>query len=332
MTKKILRINNYQIFCLLLLGISVSKPAYCQRIENEGAIRKIDADHYFRFYYENDFIFYTDYYYTSGMNLELVKPSFKKNPLNKFFFPVAGAKMKYGIALDHYAFTPTHIIYKNILCGDRPYAGCLSINSFRIATDEKKKRQVSTSLIVGVVGPPALWKGVQTRLHKNLIPAPQPEGWDNQIKTDLILTYKVDLEKSLIASKYFYLNGNIEAIAGTLNDKLSSGLSLIIGKENDPFQTSEKISTRKWETYFFAHSFVSLIAYDGTMEGGMFDKKSPYTLSDSEIKRFTLQHQFGLMINIKKFYLELAENFLSKEFTTGLRHKWGSLGIAFELK
>ena len=142
---------------LILLLISISKSSYCQRIEDESVIRKIDADHYFRFYYENDFIFYTDYYYTSGMNLELVKRSLKKNPLNKFFFNVPGAKMKFGIALDHYAFTPTHIIYKNILYGDRPYAGCISINSFRIATDEKKKRQVSTSFIVGVIGPPALW-------------------------------------------------------------------------------------------------------------------------------------------------------------------------------
>lgn len=316
---------------ILLFVLFFTGAAYGQRIQNESIVRKIDADHYFRFYYENDFVFLTDYYYTSGMNLELVKPSFKKNPLNRVFFGVPGAKMKYGIALDHYAFTPTHIVYENILYGDRPYAGCLSVTSFRVATDEKKKRQISTSLIAGVIGPPALWKGVQTRLHKNLIPAPQPEGWNNQIRADLIVNYKVNVEQNLLASDWLYLNADAEAVAGTLNDKLSGGLSLMIGQMNDPFQ-SGKITSKKWETYFFARSTASVIGYDGTMQGGAFDKKSPYTLSGSDIERLTLQSQVGLMVNIKKFYLELAENFLSKEFETGLRHKWGSLGIGLVLK
>src|SRR5678810_557046 len=127
-----------------------------------------------------------DYYYTSGMNLELVKPSFQKNPLNKIFFGIPGAKMKYGLALDHYAFTPLHIVEKEVSYGDRPYAGCISVNSFRIATDEKKKRRISTSLILGMIGPVAGWKQAQTFLHKHVVPAPQPQGWDHQIVNDFI--------------------------------------------------------------------------------------------------------------------------------------------------
>ncbi len=124
-------------FLLILIILFETASLFAQRIENESVLRDIHVDHYFRFYYENDFVALTDYYYTSGMNIELVKPSFKKNPLNKLFFRLPGAKMKYGLALDHYAFTPLRIIYKDILYGDRPYAGCISLNSFRIATDER---------------------------------------------------------------------------------------------------------------------------------------------------------------------------------------------------
>jgi hypothetical protein len=266
------------------------------------------------------------------MNIELVKPSFEKNPLNKLFFRLPGTKKKYGIALDHYAFTPLHIIYSDILYGDRPYAGCFSVNSFRIATDEKKRQQISTSLILGLVGPATFWKSVQTRLHKTFIPAPEPKGWGNQIQNDLILSYRVNIEKNLVRSNSFLLNGNAEAIAGTLNDKLSTGLSVMIGKMNDPFRSYKTIEKKKSEFYFFAHSFVNAIGYDATLQGGVFNKKNPYTLSASAINRFTFQNQFGLIFHYKKFSLELSESFLSKEFKTGLSHKWGGLGIAFELK
>ena len=243
----IYRKNLFVKLCCIASFSCCFERGFSQRIKNESAIRSIQADHYFRFYYENDFVALTDYYYTSGMNIELVKPSLKKNPVNKLFFCLPGAKMKYGLALDHFAFTPRHIYYSDILYNDRPYAGCISISSFRIATDENRKLQLASSLELGLTGPGAFWKPVQTFLHKRLIPAPEPEGWDNQIKNDLILNYKINLEKNLIHENSFLLNGNIETIAGTMNDKLATGLSIMIGKLSSPFESyetnkSEKIS------------------------------------------------------------------------------------------
>lgn len=305
---------------------------FAQRIDNESLVRNIEADHYFRFYYENDFVYALDYYYTSGMNLELVKPSLQKNPLNKLFFPVPGSKMRYGLALDHYAFTPTHITSNKVLYGDRPYAGCISINSFRMATDEKRKRKISTSLILGLIGPPALWGPFQYRLHKSLFPAPQPKGWDFQIQTDLILSYKINFEKNLIGTSFFLLNGSAEAVAGTKNDKLSGGLDLMVGKMNNPFAILKTGTKTNWQLYFFARCFMNLIGYDATLQGGLFNRQSPYTLSASAINRSSFQRQMGIVLNHKRFYLELAQNSLSKEFKTGLPHRWGSLGIAFAIK
>lgn len=309
-----------------------ASAASAQRIENESVTRDIHSNHYFRFYYENDFIALTDYYYTSGMNIELVKPSFTKNPLNKLFFHLPGSRYKYGLALDHYAFTPHYIIYSDIVPGDRPYAGCISVNSFRIAIDEKKRQRISTSLILGLIGPATFWEPVQTFLHKYLIPAPQPKGWSDQIQNDIILNYKINVEKNFINSNSFLLNGNIEAVAGTTNDKGSAGLSIMIGKMKNPFESYELSGGKGWELYFFGHSFINAIGYDATLQGGVFNKKSPYILSTSEINRFTFQNQIGLMFHHNKFSLELSESFLSKEFKTALRHIWGGIGLGFELK
>jgi hypothetical protein len=316
---------------LLLFILFFFTTLFAQRIKNENVVRNIPSDHYFRFYYENDFITIIDYYYTSGMNIELVKPALKKNPLNKVFFLVPGAQIKYGLALDHYAFTPLHIRNEEILYGDRPYAGCLSVNSFQIATDEKKRRRISTSLVLGIIGPATQWESLQTFLHKRLIAAPQPMGWDHQIKNDIILNYKVNFEKNLIGSRSFMLNGNAETVAGTMNDKLSAGLSVMIGELNDPYKFSP-VSAKTWEFYVFGHSFVSAIGYDATLQGGMLNKKSPYTLPDSEINRFTLQSQVGIVMHHKKISVELSESFLSKEFKTGRSHVWGGIGIGIDLK
>lgn len=105
---------------------------------------------------------------------------------------------------------------------------------------------------------------------------------------------------------------------------------MMTGRINDPFQSSETI--KSWELYLFGHSFINMVGYDATLQGGVFNKKSPYTLSGSEVNRFTLQNQIGLMFHYKKFSIELSESFLSKEFKTGLSHKWGGVGIGFELK
>jgi hypothetical protein len=318
--------------CCSIIFFSFFYSGFSQRINNESVIRGIHADHYFRFYYENDFVALTDYYYTSGMNIELVKPSFKKNPINKIFFRLPGAKMKYGIALDHFAFTPRHIYYSDILHSDRPYAGCISVSSFRIATDENKKHQINTSLALGLIGPASFWGPVQTFLHKRLIPAPQPKGWDSQIKNDLILSYKVNVEKNFIQSNSFLLNGNIEAIAGTMNDRVSIGLSIMTGKLNNPFEADVTIERKRWELYFFGQSLINTVGYDASLQGGVFNKKSPYTLSGDKINRFVFQNQIGLMFHHKKFSLELSESFLSKEVKTGIKHIWGGLGLGFELK
>ena len=68
----------YIIFFLLLpiLGLA-------QEMDNGASYKSMDFDRYFRFSYDNDFFTKTDEYYTQGINIELVSPTLRYNPLSK---------------------------------------------------------------------------------------------------------------------------------------------------------------------------------------------------------------------------------------------------------
>ena len=80
-----------------------------QRIDNLVSFRQIDQPSFSRLHYDNDFFTGTDYYYTQGYMLELVKPALQKNPLTKLLIKARGSQIQYGLAFKHFGFTPTSI-------------------------------------------------------------------------------------------------------------------------------------------------------------------------------------------------------------------------------
>src|SRR5438876_129633 len=95
-----------------------------QAIDNTS-IYKNAGDHYIRLNYENDFFVATDYYYTQGINLELVSPSIGKIPVTNALIKPKAGEVNYGIAIEHNGYTPTSICHFEILQGDRPFCASL---------------------------------------------------------------------------------------------------------------------------------------------------------------------------------------------------------------
>lgn len=81
----------------------------------------------------------------------------------------------------------------------------------------------------------------------------------------------------------------------------------------------------------FGESIINGIGYDATMQGGIFNKQSPYTIDAKDIKRITFQQNFGCVLNFKKLYLEYFQSLLSPEFRNGKMHRWGGLKIGLGL-
>jgi len=312
------------IFILILFFPSI---LLAQKIDNLASFRDIKSDSYFRYHYDNDYFSGTDENYTQGYNFELVAPFLKKNPINYLFIKPKNSESRYGLAIEHIGFTPPTIGSPEIQFGDRPFAAAIMLKSFVIATDTLKKSRLLSSFNLGLIGPGAFGKEMQVGIHKitgNTI----PQGWRNQIRNDLVLNYEMSYEKQLIRTgDYFSLQANSTARLGTLFTNASVGINTTVGLINSPFSAKNK--KKKFQFYGYSQVSGNLIGYDATLQGGVFNKESPYTISADEIERFTGQFNYGLVLKTKTLYFEYSRTVLTREFETGTPTKWGGIRIGF---
>ena len=323
--------RSHYLFFLALAFIA--NTAKAQVDDNTSVYKNVSSDRYFRIHYDNDFFTNADYYYTQGISLEYVSPGLRKNPMNKLLLKPKTTALKYGVALNYLGFTPTIIDSDDILYGDRPFASHLSLKSFVIATDTVRKYRLSSSLSVGFIGPAAGGKEVQTGIHRalgNII----PKGWQYQVRNDAIVNYQVDLEKQLFALKNnVLLSGEGSARIGTLQTKASAGLSLMAGNFTNPYGAAAKNKniSKGFRYFIFLKPQINVIGYDATLQGGIFNKSTPYTIANSDIQRATFQFNYGAVITFGNVTLEYAQTYLTKEFATGKFHKWGGfkVGVRF---
>jgi lipid A 3-O-deacylase len=310
---------------VFVFGANFLIHASAQRIDNNSVFKTMSSDHYFRIHYDNDYFTRTDLYYTQGIELELVSPLLKDLPLYWFLIRPRQSEIKYGICIDHVAYTPTSTSTNQIQYGDRPFAACLSLKIFAMATDCFREQRISTGLIAGIIGPGAGGKEMQTDIHRWLS-NPLPMGWQNQIQNDLILNYQLNYEKEFLnCGNVFLLNGASEIRTGTLNDKISGGVNFMLGEFSDPYRSTKK--KKKFSYYLYGQPMASLIGYDASLEGGVFDHKSPYTIAPAGISRATFQADYGIVVCLSTLYLEYCQSYLTREFDSGHYHRWGGIRI-----
>jgi hypothetical protein len=287
--------------------------------------RHVPSDRYIRLHYENDFFSGSDRYYTQGINLETVHPSFQNNPVNYLLVRPKAAQAKYGLSVEHLGYTPSSISHDEVLLGDRPFASCLFLKAFSIAGNESKTFRISSALNAGVIGPGAGGKQFQESIHR-WINDDQPKGWSNQIQNDLVLNYELNVEKEIGANEFFLAAWQAGAKVGTLNNQLNGSLVLMGGWIDNPFvnflSSSKKISL----TGFVSPGF-KIVGYDATLQGGIFNNTSPYIVASNDISRFVFQGTAGIVMRYKRLSLEYFRTVASKEFKGAQHHRWGGLRL-----
>lgn len=301
-----------------------------QLTDNTSTFRNINHNSYFRFHYDNDYFTKTDEYYSQGITFEYVHPSVKKFLLSKLLLKPYNSNPQYGIAVNLFGYTPTSILSDSILYGDRPFNANISFKTFLIQADQIHHQQISSALSVGVMGPAALGYQIQNNIHRWL-KNPLPHGWQYQIKNDIIINYQINYEKQIkAASNNFLLNTTAGVRLGTLNNKVSGGFNFMAGRFNKRYEPVN-YTKRKTEYYFYGQSRVNFIGYDATMQGGIFNRKNPYTIANNNISRITFQADAGIIVNFKKLYLSYTQSFITQEFKQGKNHRWGGISIGFAL-
>ena len=314
--------------CLLCLFLLISRLSPGQAIDNLPSFRNSGSGKSVRFRYDNDFFTATDRYYTQGINLEITHPSFQGFFLEKILLHPITGRSEYGISFQHNAYTPTSIRHNEIILDDRPFAACLFLNTFRVVTDTLRRRRMSATISLGLLGQGAGGKEMQETIHRWLNNI-EPLGWSHQVRNDLILNYQVNYEQGIYHRRYLLLSSYFSGRAGTLSDKLGGGFTLMTGLFDNPY--SPEKPGRKVQLYLYTNPVVQAIGYDATLQGGLFDRESPYVLPAAAIDRMVFQNNAGIVLRFGKVYLEYFQSVLTKEFSTGVLHRWGGIqfGAAF---
>lgn len=310
----------------IILLLFVLPTILCsQKINNLSSFRSLGNEAYFRFHYDNDFFAASDKNYTQGYSFELANSAFAKNPINYIFIPQKQQKNIYGIAIEHIGYTPSNFVSTDIQLGDRPFAAAIYVKSFSIITDRIKKRRLAQSLSIGLIGPGAFGKEIQTKIHE-LTGNKIPGGWDNQIQNDVVLNYMISIEKQLYRYNSLFSLQSVATIQlGTLFTNASVGLNTSFGLIDFPFHNSNNISSFK--IYMYAQPIVSIIGYDATLQGGILTNDNPYTTANGQLERITGQIDFGLILKYNRLYLEYSRSVITREFKTGTTAKWGGFKV-----
>ncbi|TLP81885.1 lipid A deacylase LpxR family protein [Maribacter sp. ACAM166] len=310
---------------LLLLVLPI--VLLSQKINNLVSYRDMGSESYFRFHYDNDFFSASDQNYTQGYSFEFANPIFKKNPINYIFIKPTDHSTTFGVAIEHIGYTPSDFVSPEIQTGDRPFAAAIYLRSFFTSIDMVKKRRLSQSLSLGLIGPAAFGKEMQTEIHK-LTGNKMPGGWDNQIQNDVVLNYNIDFEKQLYRYNDLVSLQSVASIQlGTLFTNAAIGFNTSFGVLDAPFSLLSNSSAFK--IYAYAQPVVSVVGYDATLQGGIFTTDNPYFISSKNVESLTAQVDFGLILKYNKIYLEYTRTSITREFRSGQSAKWGGFKVGY---
>jgi lipid A 3-O-deacylase len=306
------------IFCLIVLP--------CLNVQaQQDSLPAINQARFFALSYDNDFFRGTDRYYTQGIIADLAAPILEKNPLVRLLLKLPGSTKCYGIKIEQDVFSPKSIRHDSVYYGERPYSAVFFLSSYAASLNADKKQGLSSEVWLGLIGPFALGEQEQKAIHKGLNNI-QPLGWEYQIKNDLVINYNARIEKGLAGLKHFGLNAIAGIRAGTLYDDADIGFRILTGIMHPPFEneiSSRNKNSKKLQCYFSIQETARIVGYNATLQGGLLNRSSVYTLGGNNISRLVSTTSFQFVIAYKKVSLEYALTYITREFKTGLDHGWG---------
>ncbi|HNS16924.1 MAG TPA: lipid A deacylase LpxR family protein [Bacteroidales bacterium] len=294
----------------------------------------VNPNIYFCINFENDIFTNTDRYYTNGIRFDWVNPGFNRSLLTHLMIPLHHpARNYYGISLVHRIYTPWDSHIDTVTQGDRPFSSYLYFGFSKVSNALGKRYRQHSAFNLGIIGPAAGGKQIQQTIHYTEI-----NGWDHQVSNDIILDYHVHSEAGLLQGKYFEIGALADANAGTLYDKIGIGPYLTAGNY-DP-ASLDQVTEGTWGQinptsgkvqYVLYYRFkTTLVGYDATLQGGMFNK-SEYALNSSQIKRFTYDHCLGFSLSFRWASVLAEYTWLSPEYKGCDPHSWGRCTMAFTL-
>ncbi len=324
------------------LNEPVSKSYLFSAIDSPAFPSMITLSHesFLKVDFDNDILDYTDRFYTNGIKFEMIAPGLQSNPLGRLMIPYWGSGTNYyGLSLVQNMYTPSTTKIGGILYGDRPYAAYLYLGSFKITNDPRHHFRQTSEIDAGIIGPNSYGEWVQRSFHNSIPTNNEPLGWEYQVQNDLVLNYMLSYEKGIFNGRNFDVLLSSAANLGTLYTNITGGCQFRTGWLNPYFanlgvsrkKKLDDSGLRKMQFYFFVKGSGKLVGYDATLQGGLFNKKSSYTLPADQISRMVFQGSAGITLSCNGISLDLEQIMLSPEFQNGWWHKWVHVALTFSL-
>jgi len=277
--------------------------------------------------FDNDIFDNTDYYYTNGVRFELVLPFAGQSPVNKILLGIKSSDFGFnGFSIQQNIYTPINPETTEIDYGDRPFAAYLTIGQFRETYQLERKLQIKSALDLGVMGPSSMGETVQSSIHYL-----EPTGWEYQMQNSFLINYYINIEKGLYSSSWLEINAIGQANVGTLYNKLGGGLNFRLGSfmpvYRGPATSVNYTGTKQWQYWFFMSGTTDFVAYDATLQGGLFNNKSPYVIADNELNRMIFKASAGLAVYYYRFGVELENFYYTPEFEEARHFMYGRIKL-----
>jgi len=259
-----------------------------------------------------------DRYYTNGLFIQFRQVvNQPKNTLNKKIW---------GVNLGHEMYNARSGQITAIAAVDRPFASYL-YGSGSLQWLKPNENSIKAELQIGVVGPSALGKEVQTLLHQTF-GFYEVSGWQYQVNDEVGVNAKINMHYFLMRnkSKNLDLSLPVNISVGNTFSGLNAGLLLRTGDLNPFYQsalTGSIISnkteqrTNESEFYFFLKPSLTYVVYDATIQGGLFVKdKGPVIFKPNPI---VFAQQIGTTYANKQWTFDLSVIFNSKRLSEAQR-------------
>ena len=322
---------------IMLFSAFLATPGSFGQVRNEWkGIRLSEDDDFFNFRGQG-----TDRGYTSGLTINLYykknyKPAFPTNLLMKIS---GNADNLYGFGLSQSLWTPNNITNKEIQYNDYPYSAAAYLSNFLISADKEKKQKITTRISFGAIGKYAFGKQIQSWFHRMINYQP-PNGWDNQVRTDIIINYSLEFEKLI-----FNPCPNLEITAsaagnfGTFINSADMGIQIRAGLLDGNFSNSFFVKTRrarvdKDKSHFLVYAKLNGcgIMDNAALEGGFFThNRSPYVISKDSINRAILRYEYGFIFTRKRVGFSICEKASTPEFKGSYAQQTGNVSLWFGL-
>lgn len=295
--------------------------------------QQTDFKNQFGFRTDNDaYLAYgQDRYYTNGLFISFRRATDQSRlkKLHKLIWEIEGGQKMYN---------PQSGNIKDINLVDRPFAAYLyaggSINMLF-----NSENALKVSIQAGTIGPNAKGKETQELLH-SVLGFYEIKGWEFQVNNETALNTSVDykhfLNRSASGSTDFtvdsYLNvGNTFSGAGAGILFRAGDLRKLFHSASTGSAISNNSSAKELperEFFFYAKPMLHYIAYDATIQGGLFrNDKGPVTF---EAKPVVFSQQAGLIYSKNRWTADFSVIFKSRELkSTAKPHQYGSAALYY---